>query len=164
MNFNGDLNSIISKLHKQRFTNELEHLNTEDVTQVARLIPGITESIKAERINDLNLIINKLQEQNNKNVVPKKLTHYEEIDSYMYNKPWKNLQPYHKVVKMKEYLDKYFTDEELKSDLLQELSDLIHSKKLNQAKHLTYDPNNQRILCLKVLQPAKNKKGYILVL
>ncbi|ARF09807.1 hypothetical protein Indivirus_3_56 [Indivirus ILV1] len=93
------------------------------------------------------------------NVQQQKETIFKEIDKYTYKKQWNKLPPFHKTVKLTEYLDEHIQDKQIKNELLEKLKDHATNGRINTKKYVVYDPNEEKILLLPCLKVIKTDKG-----
>ena len=138
MNFQQHLEDIKINLKKSRF--ELEYLELVSIEEK-------TEKDK-ERINKLEIIIDslipKLKEQ-------KKDIFFKQIDNLTYKKPWNRLQSFHRMVKIEEYLEKNYKNENFYEDLKKQFTELIQANKLTTKKFVSYDSTNETITSIPCL-------------
>jgi hypothetical protein len=70
-----------------------------------------------------------------------------------YKKPWSKLNPIHKVLKIKEFVNGLkFDSEKDRAILKDQLIELVHSKVLNKKDKVNYDDVNGKIISLPNLQ------------
>lgn len=141
MNFNQQLENIRNNLRKTRFENELSVLYKEEPKDEVRIqqIESIIEMLKPE-----------LKEK-------KKDTFFKEIDKLVFKKLWNRLQPFHRLIKITEYLDENHKDKPYYDELYKEFKTLIESGKLTTKKFVEYDSNNEKITNLPCLIINDNK-------
>jgi len=137
----------IRTLHKiKRFENELAYLSGEDAKKIDPLIIQ-------ERTQNINIILSKLKSESvplnndvNKINTNEQLNDlYKDIEKYIYRKPWNKLQPFHRITKIKEYVDKNMEDLTFRNQILEELIKLVQDKKLASNNQVKYDPNKEEI-------------------
>lgn len=150
MTYANQIDDIVSSLYKKRFLNELSDLENREDTQNSS-----QDSEGEPRLDTLKYILSKIE----KSLVEEKVNIYDEIDGYVYTKPWNKLRPDHKVEKLVEYINTRFSDDSLKKKLINDATYIIHNtKKLNSNKAVLYDYTRRRILYLKALQLSENKE------
>lgn len=68
-------------------------------------------------------------------------------DAYnnVYMKKWNRLPNYHKIQKIKEYLNEKYKNDDKKTDIEKKLIDLVQDGKLNTCKIVDYDSENKKI-------------------
>ena len=70
---------------------------------------------------------------------------FQEIDYYLYKKPWLRLQEFHKLIKIKEYVNSLNIKEKDKKQLIELLEKKIKNKELKN-KQITYVPEKEIII------------------
>jgi hypothetical protein len=135
-------------LYKKRFQNELEHLNiikdNNNTTSNEEEYQFIIDRIEA-----LKKIIDSI---NYDDINKSKVTGFNisAIEKYLYRKPWKRLQPYHQLTKIKEFIkENYSKDDQFK--LINMFTPLIYQKKLGRKGQVDYDPNQEKIISIPCL-------------
>lgn len=86
-------------------------------------------------------------------------TMFKEIDKYTYKKQWNKLPPFHKTVKLTQYLNENIQDKVVRDKLIEELTDHAIKGRINTKKYVVYDPNEEKILLLPCLKIVKTDKG-----
>ena len=82
-------------------------------------------------------------------------------EDYLYKKPWTKLTNVHKMIKIKEFVNKLLiTNENDKEELKKKLVGLIKTKKLTKKDMVKYDSINGRVIAIPIL---KYKNGKYLV-
>jgi hypothetical protein len=82
-------------------------------------------------------------------------------DNNLYKKPWIKLNPIHKILKIKEFVNNLnIKDDEDKEVLKCELILLIKNKVLTKKECINYDEENGKILQIYKLQYQNNKYFY----
>ena len=153
MNYNDQIEEIVNVLYKHKFINEIEYLNTTNTENTEDLKKSSEEG--ESRLDTLKYILSKIEHDTTNT----KENIYDEIDKYMYTKPWNKLKPDHKIEKLIEYVNHRFKNSELKKQLIDDFTEVVrHSKKLNSNKSVVYDYDKQKILYLKALQFTKNRE------
>lgn len=84
---------------------------------------------------------------------------FKEIDKYTYKKQWNKLPPFHKTVKLTEYLNENIKDKTTRDELIEKLTDHAINGRINTKKYVVYDPNEEKILLLPCLKIVKTEKG-----
>lgn len=134
MLLNTEIQSIKKKLFKARFENELISLEPIEDNK--------------ERIEQLQEIIEDIDKRDNNNQKGYNTKH---IEKYFYKKPWTRLNPFHKSVKIKEYMSGMNLDKSIKEEITRELVDHVNNKKLNKKKCVVYDPTEEKIVSIPAL-------------
>jgi hypothetical protein len=82
-------------------------------------------------------------------------------EDYVYKKPWTKLASVHKIIKMKEFVNKLFIEDyEDKKELIKKLKLLVKNKILTKKDKVNYDKIKGRIISIPDLV-YKNNKYYI---
>ena len=82
-------------------------------------------------------------------------------EDYLYKKPWTKLTNVHKMIKIKEFVNKLLiNDEKDKDELKKKLVGMIKTKKLTKKDMVKYDSINGRVIAIPIL---KYKNGKYLV-
>ena len=139
-NFGTRIDKIRDSLNKQRFIDELEFLKTND-------------NPEKQRIQMLDKIANGPvhKELTNKSTDIK--NYFNDIDKHIYTKPWSKLPVFHKVEKMKEYINETVEKNyEHKEKLIKELTDLLMGKKFTAKKYIDYDQEKCKIVSFSALK------------
>lgn len=155
MNFNNKVDLIKNNLKKKRFENELNYLTNETKNNQ-------TTEETTNRIGSLTKIIELIEKENmNANPNKGKDKYFEEIDKYIYKKPWNRLNNYHKIVKIKEFIKTEYP-EIIQDKLLKEISQYAEDGKLNTKKHVEYDPKTESIKKIYAIKFNKLDNSYII--
>jgi len=83
----------------------------------------------------------------------------DDIDIYMYKKPWNKMQPFHKLKKIKEFFKDKIEAKEY-DNLIKELTPMIYNGELNKKNIVTYDPEQCEILDTKIVEIDEEQKKY----
>jgi len=141
------IENIRSEILKRRISNEINHLKKDeiksfDANEIQKRL-NILESYLVEVTNK--------QETNNdiKSQSSGKITMFDEIEKYIYKKPWNRLQNHHRIVKIKEYIEKNHKDNE--NELIALLIPAINNNNLNSMKHVNYDAPSETIIDIPAL-------------
>ena len=79
-------------------------------------------------------------------------------DDYLYKKPWTKLSSIHKIIKVKEFVQKLIINkEEDREKLKDSLINLINNKKLTKKDMVKYDSINARIIGIPSLKYSNGK-------
>lgn len=82
-------------------------------------------------------------------------------DDYLYQKTWTKVSQIHKIIKIKEFVNKLLiNDENEKDKLIAQLSDLVRKKILTKKNTVNYDSIKGRIISIPNLKYEKNKYFY----
>ncbi len=78
-------------------------------------------------------------------------------DDFIYKKPWNKLNIIHKIIKMKEFVNKLtIEDLEMKKHLKSQLVSMLKNKKLTKKSDVDYDAVNGKIITVHSLQWKNN--------
>jgi hypothetical protein len=95
--------------------------------------------------------------------------YHKDMDKYVFTRPWKKLKEFHKIMKIKEYVNKLEYHENITSAvvyknreyLINEIVEGLKNKKFVKNKHeIIYDMDKMEILSISCLQFNKKKKLY----
>ena len=79
-------------------------------------------------------------------------------EDYLYKKPWTKLTSVHKMIKMKEFVNKLLiNDEDDKNALKKKLVMMIKTKKLTKKDQVKYDSINGRVIAIPILKYKNGK-------
>lgn len=145
---------------------KIKHLN--------ELIKKSNTDGKDYHVNDLQKIIKMLRERSTEQIEAKKsplikektkgINLFDNMDQYMFNKPWNRLPEVHKFIKIKEYVNKSLIiyDYEKKEKLIKQMFIAVKQKKLTRKGSVNYDTVNCRIVSIPNLKYNKAKEVYFL--
>jgi len=155
MEISSQIDTIKISNFNAKINNELEYLKT-----VSILTPFENghDIVLEERIALLEKIVKQPQIYQN-TVQQQRDTMFKEIDKYTYKKQWNKLPPFHKTVKLTEYLNENIKDKTMRDDLIGKLTDHAINGRINTKKYVVYDPNEEKILLLPCLKFVKTEKG-----
>lgn len=130
--------------------NHLEKL-CEDLSDESKLTETITEKKKEKEV--INSSSETEKTENHKQIF---------ADDDLYNKPWQKLNPIHKILKVKEFVNNLKMDSEKdRIKLKDELVYLIKEKILTKKEKVKYDDINGKIISLPDLQYKNGKYFYL---
>ena len=130
--------------------NHLEKL-CEDLSDESKLTETITEKKKEKEV--INSSSETEKTENHKQIF---------ADDDLYNKPWQKLNPIHKILKVKEFVNNLKMDSEKdRIKLKDELVGLIKDKVLTKKEKVKYDEVNGKIISLPNLQYKNGKYFYL---
>lgn len=156
MNISEQLDTIKNNNFKDKIKNELEYFQT-----IGILTPfenGHDISIE-ERIKLLETVLDQPEIYQN-TVQQQRDTIFQEIDKYTYKKQWNKLPSFHKIVKIKEYLDANVQNKKMRDELLKKLTEHANNKRINTKKYVIYDPNKEEILSMPCIEIDDDNKSY----
>jgi len=155
MTYYNKIDNIRNQNYKQRFINELDCLTKDDAYKIQNICKDNDASDAiSNRVIQLKTIIKNIDNRNDSN----KKNMFDELEKYMYKKPWHRLNNIHKINKLKEFVKENMDDQ--KEEILKELIDLVNKKKINTKKAVDYDYENEKILSINVLKYNKKLKKY----
>ena len=141
---------------KSKFQNELEYLkNTDNLTLFSN---GQDHDIEIRK-QHLDILLDNTTTQNLVNNSAKDEL-FKEIDKYTYRKQWNKLLPFHKIVKIKEYVKENVKDEELQEEIITKMKTYANEGRINTKKYVVYDPNTEKILSFPCLIIDNDKNTY----
>lgn len=119
-----------------------------------------------ERISQLEIILKQPGIHQN-SVQQQKDNMFNEIDkhitAHVYKKQWNKLKPFHKMEKLKEYLNENIKEKSIADKLLADFEPHVNKGSINTKKYIIYDPNEEKILslpCLKIIKTDKEDNDY----
>ena len=130
-------------------------------------ILNASNKLKIKNINFIQDIIEKLE--NDENSIEESETKVSDIqndqivysEDYVYKKPWTKLASVHKIIKMKEFVNKLLIENfDEKKELIRKLKLLIKNRILTKKDKVNYDKIKGRIISIPDLV-YKNNKYYI---
>lgn len=82
-------------------------------------------------------------------------------DDYLYQKPWTKIAQIHKIIKIKEFVNKLLINsEDAKDKLIVDLSNRIRSRELTKKTSVNYDTIKGIIVSIPKLEYKNNKYSY----
>ena len=79
-------------------------------------------------------------------------------DDYLYQKPWTKLTPIHKIIKIKEFVNKLLiNDEEEKQILKDKLVEMVKNKSLTKKESVNYDSVKSKVVSITKLKYENGK-------
>jgi hypothetical protein len=79
-------------------------------------------------------------------------------DDYLYQKPWTKLTAIHKIIKIKEFVNKLLiNDEEEKQILKDKLVEMVKNKSLTKKESVNYDPVKSKVVSITKLKYENGK-------
>ena len=150
-----NIEKIRRNFFKQKFLSELKYLKQMHLDE-----PDPEHCIE-NRINQLESIIKNLIESQKKQRTLNEML--DEINDCVYHRPWKKLQSFHQVEKIKEYIEnntKY--SEKKKKRILPVLVEAADDNKLNKKDMVNYNPSNAAIISIPCLKYSKKNDKYFI--
>jgi len=145
------LNNLIkvcdkTNINKEQLYKKLEELQKKNDNQISETKLAIKKSK-----SNLNL--------SNDSPLPPTPTQYN--DDYLYQKPWTKLTAIHKIIKIKEFVNKLLIDDETdKQNLKDILIEMVKNKTLTKKDAVNYDSINSKVISITQL---KYKNGKYLI-
>ena len=156
MTYYSKIDDIRNKNKKQRFINEQNYLTKDTMCKTQNTIQDGIDNARFVRVNQLETIINTINNKQNNNT--KNIFDVNEIEKYMYKKPWYRLNNIQKINKFEEYIKNNIDTQQ--EELLKELTDLVENKKINTKKAVDYNYETEKIISIHVLKYNKKEKVY----
>lgn len=155
MNPSTDIDTIKQQNFTFKIQSEINCLKNNDKSF------GLSETEITERLQLLEDIMNNKECKRKMTVADEKNNLFKEMDKYIYKKQWNKLIPFHKIVKIKEFVKDKYGEGPLQDEITTKLSTHINEgKELNTKKYITYDPNAEKILSVSCLEVDMNNKTY----
>lgn len=159
-----DIQSVSQKLNLKYYKSLQISLSHEDITidwlnqHINSLQDTINDRTDTPTTTDVATVITSASKQVND------MNKHSQIfeDASIYKKPWVKLNPIHKILKIKEYVNslKIYSEKE-RALLKDELIELIKIKVLTKKENVDYDQVNGKIESLKNLQYENGKYFYL---
>lgn len=128
-----EIESLIKDNKRFRFELELSQTsNVDRKTQITNILKTLNEKIE-EPVNDKH----------------KKM--FDALEKEIYKQPWNKLKSFHRDVKIKEFVEKTYTDNPKKPQILELLLEALGNGELNTMKKVSYDTTNSQITKITVL-------------
>lgn len=147
-----DIQEIRKFNYRKKIENEIEFLSNSDLN--LSMFNNKDDIVIDNRIDYLKYLIN---ETNEKTIAADTVTDKQKIinhiSKYVYKKHWNKLYKYHKIEKIKEYINEIVQNENLKNNIIKSLTKYITDGYLNNTNSVVYDPNREKILkmpCLNI--------------
>lgn len=151
-----EIEDIKAANFNRQLTNELEYLDSQKNLNIFTNIQEHTvDNRKLILQSLLNLPVKKID-----TVQQQKDHMFKELDKFTYKKQWNKLLPYHKIVKIKEYMAENIQDEQMREEIISKLSKCAEQNSINSKKYIVYDPNLEKILLVPCLIIDIEKKTY----
>ena len=103
------------------------------------------------KLPHVNLIENNIKDTENDNINTETETLYSE--DFVYKKPWNKLNNIHKIIKVKEFINKLdISDMEMKKHLINQFTTMIKNKQLTKKSDVEYDHIHGNIISIPSLK------------
>ena len=151
-----EIDEIAKMLKLHRYKSELDFLNmpnddsNDDKKKKKNKISTIIEII-----NDIDpdYKIETILRTKESNSFIKTKNMFSEMTKMVYMKPWKKLPEFHRIVKLKEYIEKnYGNDTDKYKNIESLLLGAIEKKELGRDDHVIYDTQNCEIISIPILK------------
>jgi len=140
----------------RKLQNELDYFNSGNNINI---FGNLHEQDMNERTKLLEMLLNiPIKKQNT--LQQQKDNIFKEIDKYTFRKQWNKLLPFHKIVKLKEYIKENIEDEQMQNEIIEKLIIYANDGRINTKKYVIYDPNAEKILSMPCLTVDFDKKIY----
>jgi hypothetical protein len=153
-----DIEELRILLCNKRWQNEIDAIEENDDSDDDELIEKYKKNIKKKVKPDKK--ISTIIKNNNKDsksaidnkdeidpsIIPSNATlpMFQQIDYYLYKKPWLRLQEFHKLIKIREYINSLNIKDNEKKNLIELLEKKLKNKELKN-KQITYVPKKEVI-------------------
>lgn len=145
---------LMELLNIQNINEKLYYENLLNVTNKIDIENDWIKNLIDEYKNEINITETENLESSEK----KDVTYSED---YLYKKTWNKLSYIHKVIKLKEFVQKLpIKYDQDKNNLIKHLNKLVKLKKLTKKDQVNYDSVNGRVISIPDLQ-YKNGKYFI---
>jgi hypothetical protein len=154
MNMDSEIDNVKNKNFNAKIKAELECLKNKEKTF------GLSETEMNDRIELLESILDNKVCVRKETLAEKKDNMFKEISKDTYKKPWTKLIPFHKIIKLKEFVKDNYGEGVMQNEIVVKLSEHINDGKINTKKFVIYDPNAEKILSLSCLEVNVEKGTY----
>jgi len=140
------LDVLRNTLHNKRWKNKIRALEADDDSSDEELISEFKQNIIPVKKKEPRKQIvksdedNKVPNINHNDITPM----FTEIDKYIYKCEWTKLREFHKIVKLKEYVNSLKANKDTKNELIKILEKQLRNKELKN-KQVNYTPSNETI-------------------
>jgi hypothetical protein len=140
MSCSDKIDAAVDELNLKRYSSELDYchdwLHEETIKD---------DPVKVAYIKERMVRLEELQNSYVKKDVTTKNTLFEEVDKYIYKRPWNKLQSYHRSVKLTDYINNTYSAYPSKDKLLTEVIALVDKGELSSCKMVKYDAKNETV-------------------
>ena len=162
LNYDTKIEEIKRKIKIKHLQELIKKSNSDGKDFHIKDLQKIIKILKERSIETNNMKSpNKIGEEQTSN---KKTNLFDNIDQYMFNKAWNRLPEVHKLIKIKEYVNKSLIiyENEKKDKLIKQMFAAVKQKKLTRKGSVNYDSINCRIISVPSLKYNKEKEVYYL--
>jgi len=145
MNPSSDIDTVKNQNFYAKIKGEIDCLKTGEKTF------GLTDLEIGARIELLENILNNKVCVRKVTMAEQKSNMFKEIEQYTYKKQWNKLLPFHKIVKLKEFIKEKYGEGTMQDEIIVKMSQYINDGKINTKKFVVYDPNAEKILSMSCL-------------
>ncbi len=145
-----ELDKKSNELYKQSIELEIDYLLNDSSYSISNFTNCADINLTLYQQN-LTKILNIEPQEIPESVQSKREKMMSEIDKYTYKKLWNKLKPFHKIVKLKEYIHKTYGQTDLANEIIEKISKEITDGKINTKKFVVYDPNIEQIISMPFL-------------
>jgi hypothetical protein len=134
--------------------------NDKGIEWLNNNIKKLSEKIKDDKNSETLTEKNKEQSYQSLSYETENHKHFFSNEDF-YKKPWVKLNPIHKILKIKEFVNNLKIDlEQDRTKLKDELVELVKTKILTKKEHVKYDEVNGKVISLTNLKYNNNKYYY----
>lgn len=133
---------------KGKFDKEHQYFSNPEPTNHHEIIEPVDANTRFPIIVNILERLNTRLEEDGKDY---RKVLFEEIDKYTYKKPWNRLQPFHRIVKLQEYIQETYGEGELQDKIIFDLKQLIESGRINTKSSVNYCHKTERIESIPIL-------------
>jgi cell division protein FtsX len=108
-------------------------------------LDDIRQNDETYQKNERYIYLKKIHDDLEKNNVDSSIEKFKEINDAAYMKKWNKLSTFHKIHKIREYLDIKIPDEKKRNEVMKTIEDAINEGKLCSCKDVTYDQSERVI-------------------
>ncbi len=140
------IDDIRAKNFNKKLCDELEYWNVNGSINV---FTNKDFDIGARKMTLESLIDTATKEMNP--VQTQKDNIFKEFDKYTYKKQWNRLLSFHKIQKIKEYMDANIENEKMRTEIIETMTNLVSEGKINTKKYVIYDRSAEKIISVPCL-------------
>jgi hypothetical protein len=108
------------------------------------------------KLPHVNLIENNIKDTENDIIATATETETMYSEDFVYKKPWNKLNSIHKIIKVKEFINKLdMSDMEMKKHLINQFTTMIKNKQLTKKSDVEYDHISGNIISIPSLKITK---------
>ncbi len=149
MNYGDEIEHIRKENFNLKIQSELAYLRSNEN------MFNLSDKEIGMRIDGLSIVLGSVRK-----AVDKKEEMFKEMEKHVYKKQWNRLTPFHKIVKIKEYIKEQYGEGDMQGKMIGDLIKLVNDNNFNTKKLVTYDPNMEKILAMSCLVVNIDKGTY----